>query len=112
MKDAAIDDLVRCIRVVAEGGRHIPREFVSAAIKRETGRRVIGDRLERVLSARERQVLLLVAEGMPNKEVARQLLLSDGTVRIHMHNIYQKTGIASRAALTALALSHRDMLVS
>ena len=70
----------------------------------------MSEHFERVLSAREREVMLLVAEGLPNKEIARRLNLSEGTVRIHVHNIYQKTGIGSRAALTALALTHRDLL--
>ncbi len=110
MKDTAIGELPLCIRKVAEGGRHFPGDIVSAAIERETGRRLVGEHFERVLSTREREVVLLVAEGLPNKEVARRLNLSEGTVRIHVHNIYQKTGIGSRAALTALALTHRDLL--
>jgi len=110
MKDSAIGELTRCIRVVAEGGRHFPRDLVTAAVERETGRRAVGERFERVLSAREREVLLLVAEGLLNKQVAHRLNLSEGTVRIHMHNIYQKTGIGSRAAVTAMALAHRDIL--
>jgi two-component system, NarL family, nitrate/nitrite response regulator NarL len=110
LKDAAISELASCIRIVAGGGLHLPTDLVTAAIERETGRRSVGEHFERVLSAREREVVMLVAEGLPNKEVARRLNLSEGTVRIHVHNIYQKTGIASRAALTALALTHRDLL--
>jgi two-component system, NarL family, nitrate/nitrite response regulator NarL len=110
MKDTSISELPRCIRQVAEGGRFFPNDIVAAAVERETGRRLVGEQFERVLSAREREVVLLVAEGLPNKEVARRLNLSEGTVRIHVHNIYQKTGIGSRSALTALALTHRDLL--
>jgi len=111
LKDTAISDVARCVRSVAEGSRIFPIDLVNAAIERETGRRSVGEQLERTLSVREREVVLLVAEGLPNKEVARRLNLSEGTVRIHVHNIYQKTGIASRAALTALALTHRDVLL-
>ena len=111
LKDTAISDVARCVRSVAEGARIFPVDLVNAAIERETGRRSVGEQLERTLSPREREVVLLVAEGLPNKEVARRLNLSEGTVRIHVHNIYQKTGIASRAALTALALTHRDVLL-
>lgn len=112
VKDAAISEVARCIRTVAGGGRDFPNDIVAAAIERETGRRSVGEQFERLLSAREREVVLLVAEGLPNKEVARRLNLSEGTVRIHVHNIYQKTGIGSRAALTALTLTHRDLLRS
>ena len=111
VKDVAISDVARCVKSVAEGMRIFPADLVNAAIERETGRRSVGEHLERTLSAREREVVLLVAEGLPNKEVARRLNLSEGTVRIHVHNIYQKTGIASRSALTAVALTHRDILL-
>ena len=112
MKDAAISELPFCIRKVAGGERHFPNDIVTAAIERETGRRLVGEQFERVLSAREREIALLVAEGLPNKDVARRLNLSEGTVRIHVHNIYQKTGIGSRTALVALTLMHRDLLRS
>lgn len=110
LKDAPISELAACIRSIAEGGREFPNDIVSAALERETGRRLVHENLERTLSAREREVLLLVAEGLANKEIARRLNLSEGTVRIHVHNIYQKTGIGSRAALIALTLTHRDLL--
>jgi two-component system nitrate/nitrite response regulator NarL len=110
VKDTAISDLAPCIRRVVAGQRHFPRDLVTAAVERETGRRSVGMNFERVLSPREREVLLLVAEGFANKDVARQLNLSEGTVKIHVHNIYQKTGIGSRAALAALALAHREFL--
>jgi two-component system nitrate/nitrite response regulator NarL len=110
VKDTAISDLAHCIRRVVSGQRHFPRDLVTAAVERETGRRSVGMSFERVLSPRERQVLLLVAEGLANKEVARQLNLSEGTVKIHVHNIYQKTGIGRRAALAALALAHKEFL--
>jgi len=112
MKDTAIKDLARCIRLVAEGERHFPNDLVAAAVERETGRRLAGEMFGRVLSPREREVALLVAEGLPNKDVARRLNLSEGTVRLHVHNIYQKTGIGNRAALTALVITHRDLLMS
>lgn len=110
LKDTAISELAPCIRIVAAGGHHFPTDLVTAAVERETGRRSVGEHFERVLSPREREVAMLVAQGLPNKELARLLNLSEGTVRIHVHNIYQKTGIGSRAALTALALTHRDLL--
>jgi two-component system nitrate/nitrite response regulator NarL len=112
LKDTAIGELASCIRKVAAGGHHFPNDLVDAAIERETGRRSVSEQFERVLSVREREVVLLVAEGLPNKEIARRLNLSEGTVRIHVHNIYQKTGIGSRAALTALMLAHGDLLRS
>ena len=50
----------------------------------------------KVLSPRERAVALLIGGGLSNKEVARELGLSLGTVKIHVHNIFQKLGVNNR----------------
>jgi DNA-binding NarL/FixJ family response regulator len=59
----------------------------------------LGDEWSKVLSPREREIALLVAEGLSNKEVARQLGLSDGTVKICLHTIFQKLGARNRYSL-------------
>jgi two-component system nitrate/nitrite response regulator NarL len=54
------------------------------------------------LTNRERQIVLtLVASGLSNKAIGRQLELSEGTVKVHMHNIFTKLGIGNRTALVA-----------
>jgi two-component system nitrate/nitrite response regulator NarL len=53
----------------------------------------------KVLSPREREIALLVARGLSNKEVARELGLSHGTIKSHVHNILQKLGARSRYSL-------------
>ena len=63
---------------------------------------VLGDEWLKVLSPREREVALLVARGLTNKEVARELGLCDGTVKIHLHSIFQKLGAKSRYNLMRL----------
>jgi DNA-binding CsgD family transcriptional regulator len=50
----------------------------------------------KVLSPRERAVALLIGGGLSDKEVARELGLSPGTVKIHVHNIFAKLGVRSR----------------
>jgi two-component system nitrate/nitrite response regulator NarL len=52
-----------------------------------------------MLTEREQQVATLIQRGLPGKEIARQLGLSGGTVKIHTHHIYQKLGVRTRAAL-------------
>jgi DNA-binding CsgD family transcriptional regulator len=56
-----------------------------------------------MLTERERQIMHLVSQGRSNKEVGRQLKLSDGTIKVHLHHIYQKLAIHNRTALVALA---------
>lgn len=59
---------------------------------------VLGD-WSKALSPREYEVALLVASGLTNKEVARELALCDGTVRLHVHSIFQKLGAKRRYQL-------------
>ena len=59
------------------------------------------------LTNRERQIILtLLTSGLSNKGIGRQLNLSEGTVKVHMHNIFTKLGIGNRTALVAMA--HRN----
>jgi two-component system, NarL family, nitrate/nitrite response regulator NarL len=56
------------------------------------------------LTGREREIVLtLAAGGLSNKDVGRRLNLSEGTVKVHLHNIYQKLGVKTRTALVVLA---------
>jgi two-component system, NarL family, nitrate/nitrite response regulator NarL len=55
-----------------------------------------------LLSPREREVAFLVARGLTNKEVGRELRLSDGTVKQHVHNIFLKLGARKRDTLIGL----------
>ena len=52
-----------------------------------------------LLTSREREIVRLVGDGISNKEVAQQLGLSVGTVKIHMHSIFRKTGARTRYEL-------------
>jgi DNA-binding CsgD family transcriptional regulator len=59
------------------------------------------------LSAREVEVLRLVAQGMTDRQVAEQLFLSPRTINQHLRSIYNKLGVSTRAAATAFAYDHR-----
>jgi len=63
-----------------------------------------------LLTKRERQVMDLVSEGLSNKAVGRRLNLSEGTIKIHLHHIYQKVGIKNRTTLAVSAVSGRNAL--
>jgi DNA-binding NarL/FixJ family response regulator len=58
-----------------------------------------GERRSRRLTRREQQVALLIVRGLSNKEVARVLGVSDGTVKLHAHKIFQKLGVRNRYSL-------------
>lgn len=61
------------------------------------------DRAHDALTTRERQIVLVLAEGLTNKEIARRLKLAEGTVKVHLHRIFQKLQVANRTALAILA---------
>ena len=56
------------------------------------------------LTSRERQIALLVCTGLSNKQIGRQLDVTEGTVKVHLHNIYVKLAIRNRTMLALLAL--------
>ena len=56
-----------------------------------------------VLSVRERQVTLLAAKGLANKVIAHELNITEGTIKLHLHRVYQKLGIKGRLALLVRA---------
>src|SRR6266540_7237975 len=92
--------------------RHVTldTEVVEATMEREIGRRVQSKQLVQTLTPRERQVVVSLCEGNSNKRIARQLNLTEGTVKVHLSNIYNKLGVANRRALTALTIVHRNQL--
>jgi two-component system nitrate/nitrite response regulator NarL len=96
LKEHALDTLVQCLRTVAAGRRWLPEEVVAPAIRRATERREKDVQLARVLTAREYEIAGLVAQGLSNKHIARRLTISEGTVKIHLHNMYEKLGGVDR----------------
>jgi two-component system nitrate/nitrite response regulator NarL len=59
------------------------------------------------LTDRERRITHLVSEGLSNKQIARRLNISDGTVKVHLHSIFEKLRVVNRTALAAVHLSQR-----
>jgi two-component system nitrate/nitrite response regulator NarL len=59
------------------------------------------------LSQRERAVAALVVRGLRNREIASELDITEGTVKIHLHKVYEKLGVSSR---TELVIYAKDML--
>ncbi len=112
LKEAAPEILVDSLRAVRNGKQLLPSDLISPAIARETERRSGEQHLTGTMTPREREVMMLVAEGLSNKEVGRRLGLSDGTVKVHLHNVYQKTGVVNRTALASLAVRYiQDNLI-
>lgn len=102
LKDGAEDALIECLNTVAAGGRAIDAGLMDRALDLAmTGG---SDPLAK-LAPREREIAELVAKGLRNREIADRLTMSEGTVKVYLHGIYQKVGVENR---TALALMARD----
>jgi two-component system nitrate/nitrite response regulator NarL len=54
------------------------------------------------LTDRERQIILLVSQGLSNKEIARRLKITDGTVKVHLHTLFEKLEVSNRTALAVI----------
>ena len=111
LKEMALDELVQCIRAVAAGREWLPPGLIDAAFEREAARQSVSAHLTQSVTCRERQIVLLVAEGLSNKEICRRLGLSEGTVKIYLHNVYGKVGVNNRTALAAMAVAGREELI-
>ena len=103
LKEAAISDLVQCVRRVAAGGKWLPSALVDVALTRDECTSLC--EIAESLTSRERQIVLMVAGGLSNKDVARRLDLSEGTVKVHLHNVFRKLGVNNRTALAAMAIT-------
>lgn len=101
LKESAQDDIVSAIRAVAAGKSFFSprvRSILQDDYQRELGNTGIEDRYE-LLTPREREVLQLVAEGHPNKEIAARLELSLYTVETHRRHVLEKLNLHSAADL-------------
>ena len=103
LKDLAPELLVQCVRKVHAGEQWLERRSIARAfdtlLRREAGTREVA----RTLTARELEIMRLAARGIRNREIADQLHVTEGTVKIHMHNIYEKLGVRNRSELTLYA---------
>ena len=106
-KDTARDSIVDCVRDVFHGKHWFPAARPDVAPERKIARRPQGKPLIKALTARQRQIALLVCNGLSNKQLGQQLNLTEGTVKVHLHKIYRKLGVRNRAALSALAMASR-----
>ncbi|TDD76143.1 response regulator transcription factor [Actinomadura darangshiensis] len=100
LKDASRADLAAAVRDVAAGRRVLSPE-VSARLTAAAGAPP-----PPVLSARESEVLALVAEGLTNAEIGARLYIGQATVKTHMLRIFTKLGVSDRTAAVMAALEH------
>jgi RNA polymerase sigma factor (sigma-70 family) len=102
------DTILRSLRLTTEGASASPKLSRELSSNKND---VDGTKIEKMLRAlthRERQIVQLVSEGLSNKEIARELNVSRGTVKVHLYNIFQKLEVSNRTVLATIALLQRS----
>lgn len=100
LKDSRPESLMQAIRDARDGRGTIDGSAMQAIMHRRQ------DEVGRDLTTREREVLVLVAAGMSNNEIAEKLTLSVGTVRLHVSNVLTKLGAPNRTTAAVIAMKH------
>jgi DNA-binding NarL/FixJ family response regulator len=103
LKEASPDSLLDCVRQVHRGEQWIDRETIARAFGRVLLRESATKEAAKLLTPREIEIVGMVAQGLRNKVVAERLSISEGTVKIHLHNIYEKLHVDGRLELVLYA---------
>jgi DNA-binding NarL/FixJ family response regulator len=103
LKDMAPQLLIDAVREVHLGGQWLERGLGGLALRRLLAREKRTSAAARLLSSREREIVRLVMSGLRNRAIAERLSISEGTVKVHMHNIYEKLDVTGRIELTNYA---------
>ncbi|MDP2052246.1 MAG: response regulator transcription factor [Acidobacteriota bacterium] len=103
LKDMAPQLLIDAIREVHAGGQWLEQGLGGRALRRLLSREQRASETARRLSSREREIVRLVAGGLRNRAIADRLSISEGTVKVHMHNIYEKLDLNGRVELANYA---------
>jgi DNA-binding NarL/FixJ family response regulator len=95
--------LVKCIRKVHAGGQWIERHIASLSLEKMLRREAGALDLASVLTPQETIIVSMVGKGLDNKKIGEKLFISEGTVKVHVHNIFEKLHVHSRIDLIRLA---------
>jgi DNA-binding NarL/FixJ family response regulator len=100
LKEMAPQLLIQCIDKVHAGGEWLEKDSVGRALEKMLRRETEMQHISQILTPREINLVKLVACGLSNKLIAEKLYITEGTVKVHLHNVYGKLQVKSRVALT------------
>jgi DNA-binding NarL/FixJ family response regulator len=101
--------LCKCVQAVHQGQIWVSSEhlrFLIDAVTQVPALRVVDSHGMHLLTPREEQVVALVADGLSNREIARELRLSEHTVKKYLFRIFEKVGVSNRVELVLYAVNH------
>jgi DNA-binding NarL/FixJ family response regulator len=103
LKELAPPLLIECVRRVHAGGQWIEQQASGRALETLVRRDTAEKEMARELTPREIELVRLAASGLRNREMSRRLEISEGTVKMHLHNVYRKLKLENRVALANYA---------
>jgi DNA-binding NarL/FixJ family response regulator len=103
LKEMAPQLVVEAVRQVHAGNRWLDKGSVHRALDRLLQRESGSQEAAQALTPRELEIVRMVARGLRNRAIAEQLFITEGTVKIHLHNIYQKIEVNGRLELAVYA---------
>jgi two-component system, NarL family, nitrate/nitrite response regulator NarL len=107
LKDVTPEILLESLRQIARGHK-LPPASIEQVQALERSNSALREKVLSLLTERERQIMRLVSEGLSNKAIGRRLNIADGTIKVHLHNIFQKLEINNRTLLATLAISQNE----
>ena len=107
LKELAPQLLVECIRKVQAGEQWLDKQLSNWALEALLRRESTGRAGSGPLSPREIEIVRMVVGGLRNRELAERLGVSEGTIKIHLHNIYKKLKVHSRLELVLHAQANK-----
>ena len=110
LKDARLDELKRAIQSVLSGENYIQASLIPALNNRLANRDIDKDKID-CLTSRELEVLIQVANGMINKEIATNLNISERTVKNHVSNIFKKIDVSDRTQAAVFAIKNNIIML-
>jgi DNA-binding NarL/FixJ family response regulator len=103
LKEMAPSLLVACIRKVAAGGTWLEKEAIGRTLEKLLRNEQSRQKVRDLLTPREIEIVRMVASGLGNREVGEKLFISEGTVKTHLHSVYEKLGLKGRVQLANYA---------
>jgi DNA-binding NarL/FixJ family response regulator len=103
LKDMAPQLLVEAVRTVLGGGQWLEKGLGGRALTKLLQRERGLQEATRHLTPREMEIVRMVAQGLRNRAIAEKVHITEGTVKVHLHNIYEKLGVDGRVELTLYA---------
>lgn len=103
LKESAPEQLIECVRRVHAGERWIDPGATNRLLQTVSPPDTAAQGRAASLTGREREVVRMIASGLRNRDIGERLSISENTVKVHLHNIYEKLGVEGRMELLLLA---------